>query len=95
MKEYGNDANHLIQAMLTKAIEEISPVSCASRRVGMASEIGEVFLDPLLNQNGTKRTRLNIKLSVHKTFTATSRSLGRLERISVTGENVALADWLS
>ena len=56
MKEYGNGANRLIQAMLTKAIEEVSPDSCASGRVGMASEIGEVFLDPLLDQNGTERT---------------------------------------
>jgi hypothetical protein len=39
------------------------------------------------------QVRLKIRLSAHNTFTATSRSLGRVDRISVTGKNVALADW--
>ena len=42
--------------MLTKAIEEISPDSCPSRRDGMASGIGKVFLDPLLDQNRAEGT---------------------------------------
>ena len=51
MKEQGNGTDHLVQVMLSQAVEEISPNPCARRRDGVASGIGEVFLDPLLGQS--------------------------------------------
>lgn len=55
MEEQGDGADHLVQVVLTQAIEEISPKPCAHRRDGVTSGIGEVFLDPLLGQTRAER----------------------------------------